>query len=501
MEEICGTLALGVLPEVVRQLFVESRTGDLHIAHGADRCTIHFAQGLIADCETTLPGCQLGDVLVQVGHLSSGDHAVCLELGSISNERMSGTLIRHSLLDQEQLSQGLLIQLRELLVRVLRWPAGGYTFADALVPKQDWGLLLPCVDPRLGLLDAIWTLVGDPLVDELLGPLKQKIHRTSIDRLSGVDLMLNTTDAFLLSRIDGATTVGEILSLSPAPEDETKASLVGLICAGAASVEGVPPPRSATAEIHRSEMVRLAGRLHAADPHEVLGVKPTARTEDIRSTYLSLLKVCDPASTSDQDMKPLLQRMTELLREAFRQVERLRAAARAVAARPAPPPSAPVVPNVVLGPEQVRVSPRVDPERAIELADEAYEAGKSHEALAILHEAMPELTGRTRRAARVRLARILRATPNGARLAQDELKAAIADDPGNAQAHLLLGTIYREGGSLALAISAFKKTLSLDPRNAAARLALHEVEAEPSGAKETAKSKAASSILTRLFRR
>ncbi|MEO8362553.1 MAG: DUF4388 domain-containing protein [Vicinamibacteria bacterium] len=505
MEEICGTLGLGVLPEVLRQLYIESRTGDLHIAHGADRCTIHFCEGLIADCETTLSGAQLGDVLVQVGYLSDGDRAVCLELGSISHERMSGTLIRHSLLDQEQLAQGLLIQVREVLARLLHWSGGGYTFADALVPKQDWGLLLPRIDPRVGMLDAVWTLVGDPIVDQLMGPGGQKIQRAAVARLSGDDLTLNPTDAFLLSRIDGSSTVGQILQMSPAPEDETKASLVGLICAGAVSVEGAPAPRSATAEIHRSEMVRLAGRLHAADPHEVLGVKTGARTEDIRSNYLNLLKVCDPASSNDQDMKPLLQRMTELLREAFQQVERLRASARAVVNRPAPAASTGTTsppPRVVIGPEPPQdPASRVDPERAIELADEAFEAGRVHEALALLHEAVPDLTGRARRTARVRLARILRATPNGARLALEELKNAIADDPGNAEAHLLLGTIYREGGSHALAVAAFKKTLSLDPRNGGARVALHELSPESSTGKEDAKSTAASSLLTKLFRR
>ena len=113
-------------------------------------------------------------------------------------------------------------------------------------------------------------------MDRLLVSPTQKIRRASLERMSGFDLNLNPTDAFLLSRIDGRVTVGEILQLSPEPEAEAKASLAGLICAGVALVEGIEKPRSATAEIQRSQMVRLAGRLHASDPHEVLGVKATA---------------------------------------------------------------------------------------------------------------------------------------------------------------------------------------------------------------------------------
>lgn len=501
-EEIRGILAPGVVPEVLRQLFLESRSGVLEIAHGADRCSLFFVDGMIADCETNLPGCHLGDILVELGFLGPRERDACMEIAALSKRGLGETLVRHSLLDQERLTQARTFMIRDALACALAWLEGGYVLVPGL-PRPASGTetaRAPGIDPRTILLDAIWSLEGDPILLALVGPLRQKIRRTSNARLSGLDLNLNSTDAFLLSRIDGATTIGDILQVSPVGEEQTIASLAGLICVGVAEPDESVPPRRATAEVFRSEMVRLAGRLHASDPHEVLGVKPTARTEEVRASYVDLLRICDPAAEGDSEMRPLLERMTELLMAAFRQVERVRATARPLLPELPPAPALKNVhqPRVVSGPPQPSRTPDVDPAEAMEMADEAYEQGRVHEALALLHQAIPDLDGRSRRRARVRLCQILLASENGSKLALAELKVAIEEDPGNAEAHLLSGQVYRARGAAALATAAFEKVLSLEPRNTVARAALQESGATKSQAKESA---GAGSFLNKLFRR
>lgn len=135
------------------------------------------------------------------------------------------------------------------------------------------------------------------------------------------------------------------------------------------------------------------------------------------------------------------------------------------------PPVAVVNPVVSTAPAQ----PLIDPLRAAEAAAEAFEGGRFHEALAILHEAIPHLAGHARRSARVRKATVLLAVENAARQAEEELKAAIAEDPGNAEAHALLAGIYRERGSMVLAATGYRKALDLQPRHAGARAALAEM--------------------------
>ncbi len=518
---------MGVLPEILRRIFLDRRTGILHLAYGVEWSDVEFSAGYLTNAETTIPGAHLGDLLVQIGFLSARDRDACTEIAALSQERVGETLLRHHLLDTDRLAQGLSLQSREVLAHTLTWKGGVYTFTDAEiknVPALD-PAAEPRLDPREVLLDATWTLVSDPGIDDVLGDLTQKVRKARDERLLNIDFRLAPADAFLLSWVDGLLTAGQLLELSPLPRDEAKACLAGLLSVGAVEYVGAPAASTMTTEVARFEVARLAARITSSDPYEVLGVSPGAPADEIRSTYLRLLKSCDPAATTDAEFKPILLHMSGKLAEAFKEIER-----RAGTSRPAPktkppeppPPSAPAAPapspkastgkrsrtgpikaaaaakaapTPPLPPPPPPPLPAVDPSQAMEASALAFDEGRLHEALAILHEAIPHLEGRARRAARVRKAKVLLAVRNGVRLAEDELKSALAEDPGNAEARVALGGIYHERGSKALAMTEYRKALELQPRNTAAREALQEL------AGPATKAAPKGSVLKRLFRR
>lgn len=528
MEELRGLLAAGVLPEILRRIFLDRRSGNLHLAYGVERSDVEFNDGYLTSAETTIPGAHLGDLLVQTGFLSARDRDACLEIAALSTERIGDTLLRHRLLDHDHLTQGLALQLREVLARTLTWPGGVYTFTDAPAkkPATSPDVAEPRLDPREVLLDATWTLVGDPGLDGVLGDLTRKVRKSTDERLLYLDIRLTPADAFLFSRVDGELTAEKLLQLSPLSAGEAKASLAGLLSVGAIEYVGAPPPSSLTSQISRFEVARLATRITSSDPYEILGIEVGASSDELRSAYLGLLKSCDPAATTDPELRPILKRMSNQLVTAYREIERRRAAPPVPVRRPPPlspnPPAPPPAPHrrsrtgpVKLGahrPAPPKVSappppppspvagisshPPVDPARALELAAEAFDASKVHEALAILHEAMPALVGRDRRAARVRKAKILLTIDNGARLAEDELRVALGEDPGNADARVVLAGLYHQRGSLALAMMEYRKALELQPRNVAAR---EGIQALSASAPDPAAGEA--SVFKRLFGR
>jgi tetratricopeptide (TPR) repeat protein len=529
VEELRGLLAVGVLPEILRRVFLARRTGSLHLASGVDRSDVEFAGGYLVNAATTLPGANLGDLLVQSGLLSARDRDACLEIAALSGERLGETLLRHGLLDHDQLAQGLGLQLREVLVRSLVWSGGVYTFADAPPRKPPAsGFEEPRLDPREILLDATWTLVGDPALTGLLGDTSQRLRKASDERLLYLDFRLTPEDAFLLSRVDGKLTADQLLELSPANVDEARASLAGLLAVGAIEYVDAPPATSVTTQVSRLAVTRLASRINSSDPYEILGLKADASTEELRSAYLKLLKSCDPASTTDPEFRSILGQMSKQLTEAFKEIERRRGEARPAALRrgadrqaratapplvpkasgktepPGPPsvsrktpqPSPAAAPKTPAPEARAAAKAHLDPSQANEAAAKAQEEGRFLEALAILHEAIPHLSGQARRIARVRKARVLLAVENGAKLAEEELKAALVEDAGNADAHVALGGIYRERGSLALAMMEYRKALDLQPKHAAAREALKELRAAPPADKA-----AEESMLKRIFGR
>lgn len=533
MEELRGLLAVGVLPEILRRIFLARRTGVLHLACGGDRSDIEFHDGHLVNAASMLPGANLGDLLVQSGLLSARDRDACLEIAALSGERLGETLLRHALLDFEQLAQGLGLQLREVLARTLVWEGGVYTFADS-PPRRSAAHPLeePKLDPREVLLDATWTLAGDPALDGLLGDTRQVLREATDERLRYIDFRLTPEDAFLLSRVDGTITAERLLGLSPANHEEARASLAGLLAVGAIEYADAPAPTSMTAQISRVAVARLASRINSSDPYDVIGVKPDAPSEEVRAAYVKLLKSCNPATSADPEFRPILGQMSNQLTIAYKEIERRRNAprpaavkrsatgrpARIVAQAPpvsrppaspaskAPPraaPRAPVkapAPAVAVPanpPDAGQGRPVVDPLQANEAAARAFDAGLHLEALAILHEAIPALSGQARRTARVRKARVLLAVENGARLAEEELKAAIAEDAANAEAHAALGGIYRERGALALAMMEYRRALEIQPKNAAAREALDQMR----GGAPAGPAAADASVLKRIFGR
>jgi hypothetical protein len=532
VEELRGLLAIGVLPEILRRIFLARRTGVLHLAFGGERCDIEFRDGHLVNAATTLPGANLGDLLVQSGLLSARDRDAGLEIAALSGERLGETLLRHAILDSDQLGQGLALQLREVMARALVWVGGVYTFEDRPPRKSAVSSFQePKLDPREVLLDATWTLAGDPALDGLLGDVGQVLRKGSEERLLRLDFRLTPEDAFLLSRVDGTITAESLLGLSPAKLDEARASLAGLLAVGAIEYADAPPPTSMTAQISRVAVARLATRINSSNPYEVFGVKADASGEDVRAAYLRLLMSCDPATSVDPEFRPILGRMSNQLTIAYKEIQRRRNAARpAPVTKPAagrtaravvpaaqPSPLAGGAPDAVLPPAKTpptivkeggpplggaslvsapaQSRPPVNPLQANEAAARAFEAGLFAEALAILHEAIPALSGQARRAARVRKARVLLAVENGARLAEEELKAALAEDAANPEAHVALGGIYRERGALALAMMEYRRALGLQPKNLAAREALDQLRGAAPG------PPADGSVLKRLFGR
>jgi hypothetical protein len=503
ISDLRGLLAEGVLPELLRRIFLAKRSGALHLAFGIERSDIDFDDGYLVHAVTSLPGARLGDLLVQVGFLSACDRDACLEISVLSSVKLGETLLRHGLLDAESLGQGLALQLREVVARTLCWTGGVYSFTDRpaeTTPSRE-GFSAPRLDPREVLLDATWTLVSDPAIDGFLGDLNRKVQKASDERLLHPTFRLTPPDAFLLSRVDGLLTAEQLLDQSSVSIDEAKASLAGLLAVGVIEYVDAPPPTSVTINLARLEISRLAARINSPDPFEILGVRPEVSADELRSSYLKLLRSCDPAATTDPQLRPILVRMSAELARAFKEIERRLGRPRPEALKkpsgrgsvasavrrsgktgPVPPPSAKATPPLPPAPAQAQASPvrpSVDPMVANEAAAQAFDEGRFHEALAILHDAIPLLEGRARRSARVQKARVLLAVENGARLAEEEMKLAIGEDPGNAEAHAVLGGIYRERGSQALAMMEYRKARELEPRNVAAREALQQLRDAP----------------------
>src|SRR5258708_17038013 len=68
-----GTLAEGVLPGLLRELYVGRKTGLLHFTQGNELRSVRFRGGTIVNAQTNVAADYLGEVLVRKGLLTPAD--------------------------------------------------------------------------------------------------------------------------------------------------------------------------------------------------------------------------------------------------------------------------------------------------------------------------------------------------------------------------------------------------------------------------------------------
>jgi hypothetical protein len=480
-----GDLAEGVLPRVLRTLYVDRKTGLLHVTRGEERGSVCFMKGNIVYGETNIKECHLGETLVRHGILTAWDLDRAAEMMSVTGRRMGQVLVDLEILDANGLEDALAMHVREVLLTVFSWSDGSYSF-DEQDPARFKGYDRP-LPLSMGevILDAVWSIADPDVIRFGLGDLSRVLVPASDPLLRFQRLTLNATDGFLLSRVDGVSTAAQVLRMAPVSEEEAQRSLLGLIYTGMVEwVPEVPKPSPEEASVRRQVLdayARLKGQSH----HAVLGVPEDARKSEIHAAFVRLAKFYHPDAHHSPELldlkdklEALFWRVTEAYRVLFQEPQRATPVVETPSPAPPPPSAAPKAEGHA--PAEPATLSEEEFKRGEALVDQAAAslgAGRALEALSLVHQALPKTEGRLRRRARVLSAQALLKT-EGRRAAEEELKAALQEDRGNFEAHFLLGTMYRAGKANALAAASFRRVLVLKPRHPEALEALAALEGE-----------------------
>jgi tetratricopeptide (TPR) repeat protein len=377
------------------------------------------------------------------------------------------------------------------------------------------------------------------LVEEVLGPLDRVLLWTTLPPET-TETTLTPTEGFLLSRIDGVLTAGEVLDLVPSDPDASRRSLFGLLVTGLARFSpppqeappAAPPPAAPPVELPRASSLAEAARQVAheralrerresiAETHarvvglpnhfEVLGLNREASEAEVKAAYFRLAKQFHPDALGElQDLHEQVQAIFSRLAAAFEILGHPKGRADYEQSLPRIP-SLPAMPGpsprttatsagAELGVRPRRPPPSVQgaplapvPERSAEdlawLAEEALKRceallgeGKFWEGIQVLEPHVGALAGRARHRGRLVLAQAYLHNPKWLHRGEELLRAVVRDDPMNAEAYYLLGTIYKTGGLPTRAAAMFRKALEARPghRPAADELALLEKAPPP----------------------
>jgi tetratricopeptide (TPR) repeat protein len=230
--------------------------------------------------------------------------------------------------------------------------------------------------------------------------------------------------------------------------------------------------REKAREARRQEVLEAFDGLKAKNHFEVLGLPKASNEAQVKDAYFRLARKFHPDSHHDPalaDLRDKIEAVFIRLGEAYevlRDTRRRSSYESDLAARAprVPPPAAP-------GPAATAAE-APDPANEARLAEDAYRRSdklfqqeKYWDAIQLLESAIPQAKGKLISRARVLLARCYLKNPHWLKRAEEQLLLVVRDDPGNAEAHFVLGSIYKGGGLRARALGEFRKVLELRPEH------------------------------------
>ncbi len=223
-----GSIGPGTLIAVVRALCSGQKSGILQITHGEEVRKLLCQKGTIKFATTNLPQERLGDYLLKNSRLTAADlEKATIQVGR--GERIGQILVRLKMLTAEELTRFARDHVLHIIFNSFAAREGEYSFEEADIPLGQ--------EIKAGLSTAGMIMEAvrriDPAEAARLMKDEKIILRPSIsEHMRSQPISLGPQEGYLMSRVDGNMSVGEIISLSPLPAAETLRTLLGLWSAG-----------------------------------------------------------------------------------------------------------------------------------------------------------------------------------------------------------------------------------------------------------------------------
>jgi hypothetical protein len=343
METSQGALWEGVLPGVLRQLYVGRATGRLVLERAGVLYGLRFGGGHILNAETSAREDRMGELLVARGVLTPADLKRSTGFALRDGKRLGVVLVELGLLDARGLEDAVSTHVQHVLEKVFVWSDGSYSFQPEAEPAPEQGGLTLRLSTGDLILQAARSVRDPDVVRYNLGDLDRRLALSSDPLLRFQHVSLGPADGYVLSRVDGTLSAREVLSLIPLPEEQVHRSLFGLLSAGIVDLVDVtpkrpaaptvvrcspPPPAAATArppspaiektqpmpalDRRRLEILGCHASLGRVSHFELLGVPREASAAQVRDAYFVLARRFHPDGHHDRALSDLRDPLEEI---------------------------------------------------------------------------------------------------------------------------------------------------------------------------------------------
>jgi hypothetical protein len=500
-----ATSALKPLPTLIAEFAAARANGSLEAVTGASVREILFTNGEVRAARSRMEEEKLGMWLVDRGKISEDDRAlVLLAQGGGASPPFGHILVARGYISAEDLEY----ELQELALTIIRRAAaaprtscrfvegGGEGQLDTL-PNVDTSQIILIAAREFSDLEAIRRVIGPPVRRAVLAPsFKQMIE----------DVELTPTEGFLLSRLDAAKNIAELVRLSSLPEAQLYTTLYTLMLSGTVIIEGGGAPDSKPPVLHdeneieptiehevhsdeapgdhgdfterqieeRKYIRKLSEAVTKVDHYKALGLQRDANPAEIKDGWKNIRERFSPEAADRPHLRDMVGHLERI-------VERGRAAYEVLSSHRARERYDRILKTVETESHKIDSSKRglVDPQARKELveanlkrANELIRDNELYLAIQLLERACAL---DPRPSELLKLARLLQRNPLWANRALACLRRAIEADPKHVDSWLELADFWRRRNHVERQRKSLERALAVEPDNEVANRMYKEI--------------------------
>ena len=249
-----GTLRDFSLADIFQLIGLQRKTGVLTLRSTEDVVTISFLEGKVVGADSLNKRLEdrLGQVLIKTGTVSKAELDAALKVQMETLERIGHILLRHAAISRDELHKALEQQILQIIFRVFRWKDGDYHFsqetsvdydAELVSPLSSESILMegarmldewPIIEKRIPHRGVVF--VPTPMVRQIVVAPATEMEELDLDLkpvvappAAGGQVRISPIEHEVLSLVDGASPVDEIVRRSPFGEFETCKALYTLL--------------------------------------------------------------------------------------------------------------------------------------------------------------------------------------------------------------------------------------------------------------------------------
>lgn len=316
-----GRLSDHPLAELVREISDARLSGALRLEHERAKAAVYFDGGQVVAAVSNVRALRLSEVLRRSGAVPP--QKLYAAVGErMSDEQAGVELMRAGVLDEAGLKRLQERQTREVLGEALRWTAGEWSFDPRVRLAGGQAVQL---DVSGLLAESARNLPPESVAARMRRDAETVAPAEGFEEKVNSGLRLLPAEAFVMSRVYAPTPLGEVISVSGLPEEETRRAVYVLVLGGLLTRSGGPrilpaealtlaskqraaadadagakppaseaqlptaqPPAAAEPERDtRGTVEELFALARGATHYEVLGVTRSSSTDDVKRAYYS----------------------------------------------------------------------------------------------------------------------------------------------------------------------------------------------------------------------